>query len=155
MELKPCPEAAIAQIDKDVIAKGLTMQFRETVVYKKMVADILHLSPNASSFEIDTAIWWYISYPDMFESEHGMSLIDAMEKRVNHNIGPGIKELEDDVNSYSIPESGQLPIRDDSGVHATESSNAGSDSTKSRHPSPTADTEHTTKTEDRLPQLEE
>jgi hypothetical protein len=125
MHSTPCP--VVAELDKEIVNKGLTMQFRETVVYKKMVSDILHLSPNASSFEIDTAIWWFMSYPDMFESEQGMSLMDALEKRVNYNIGPGIKELEDDVNGFTIPKLEQLPLRDDSRVHTAESSTSNVD----------------------------
>jgi hypothetical protein len=118
----PCP--VIDEKDKEVVTKGLTMQFRQTTVYQKMVADILHLSPNASSFEIDTAIWWFMAYPDMFESEQGISLIDAMEKRVNHNIGPGYKDLENDVNDYVIPECERQPVRDDTRIHAAESSDS-------------------------------
>jgi hypothetical protein len=45
-----------------------------------MVADILRLSPNASSFEVDTAIFWYISRPDLFECEEGRNLMSSMKK---------------------------------------------------------------------------
>jgi hypothetical protein len=51
----PCP--GIDKRDIDMVEKGLTARFRDTPAYKKMVSDILHLSPNATRYEIDTTIW--------------------------------------------------------------------------------------------------
>jgi hypothetical protein len=122
--MKPCSsENAKSEGAHEAVEKGLTMQFRQSIVYKKMVADILKLSPNASSFEIDTAIWWYISYPQMFESEEGKSLIEGMKERTQYYTDPNYKESDDDFVSRQYPISKHRPesVRDDSGVDPTHS----------------------------------
>jgi hypothetical protein len=113
----------IDERDRKMVEKGLTMEFRESDVYKKMVADILRLAPDASGYEVDTIIWWYMSRPDLYDCDEGKYLLREMENRVKkYSSGTGYKELEQDVFSRtSIPESEHEPLRDDSGVYSSES----------------------------------
>jgi hypothetical protein len=126
-QMKPCDVTDIPldgddKADKaDKEEKGLTMRFRQTILYKKMVADILKLSPNANSFEIDTCIYWFVSFPDLFETKEGKSLIAGMDERVKHYTDPNYKEEDDDFVSRQYPLSKHQSdsVCDDTGVDST------------------------------------
>jgi hypothetical protein len=132
---KPCK--VVDEKAEELVQKGLTVRFRESVVYKKMVADILKLSPSASSFEIDTAIWWYMSHPDMFESEEGKSIIKGMEERCAYYSSPDYKETSDDYVSrqYPIPKCECDPVCIDPGLCTTTGS-TGATAANPRNPIP-------------------
>jgi hypothetical protein len=61
--------------------EGLTLEFRESVTYKKWRSDIIEKKPDATTHQIDTAIWWYLCRPDMFECEAGRKLLSSLEGR--------------------------------------------------------------------------
>jgi hypothetical protein len=106
----------------DMDEKGLTVQFRKTPVYAKMVADILALAPHASQYEIDTCIWWYISKPDMYDCDEGKELLRAIDARNASNSFLHIDvDKNDDGTNRNIPETGQQPLRVCAGVHTPES----------------------------------
>jgi hypothetical protein len=106
-----------------IVRDGLTCEFRDSVKYQAWRADILQKIPGASDFFIDTAIWWYISKPDMFESEDGKRWIAEMEarKRKPHSI----KEEDDDGSHLSNP--GHGDICDDAGLRGSASTSGATD----------------------------
>jgi hypothetical protein len=107
--------------EKSIIERGLTLEFRKSVAYQKMQADILKIAPESTQFEVDTAIWWYISRPDLFSCEEGSDLFDKLKDRVAKKTGTDYKELEDDVSGPdSVCEARRLSVLDVPGVHATE-----------------------------------
>jgi hypothetical protein len=108
-----------------IVRDGLTCEFRDSVKYQSWRADILQKIPGASDFFIDTAIYWYLSRPDMFETEDGKRWIADMEarKRRPHSI----KE-EEDVDGPNLPDSGHGDICDDAGVRGSASTSGAADS---------------------------
>jgi hypothetical protein len=87
-----------------VLQNGLTQEFRKGPVYWKMKSDIKRMQPDASDFEVDTCIWWYISKPDLFDTQEGklqMQDLDEAIKRGHYNTSTkGIEQLEEDVFSF-------------------------------------------------------
>jgi hypothetical protein len=96
-----------------IVRDGLTCEFRDSVQYQVWRADILQKIPGASDFFVDTAIWWYISKPDMFETEDGKRWIAEMEARKRM---PRIKEDNDDDDRPNLPDAGHCDILDDTGL---------------------------------------
>jgi hypothetical protein len=120
--------------ERSIIERGLTLEFRKSVAYKKMQSDILKIAPESTQFEVDTAIWWFISRPDLFTCAEGSDILERLQSRVAENIGKDhYKELEDDVvfsGPDAVCEARRLALLDVSGVHASESNN-GSTTTSS------------------------
>jgi hypothetical protein len=75
-----------------------------------------------------------MSCPNMYDSDEGKDLMQAMEKRVKFSSGPGYKELEDDVYGYDVSERGHISVRDNPGVHPTEPGTASVESTNAQCP---------------------
>jgi hypothetical protein len=118
---KPVDGVASAE-ERSIIERGLTLEFRKSVAYKKMQSDILKIAPESTQFEVDTAIWWYISRPDLFTCDEGSDILERLQNRAAENIGKGYEELEDDVSGPdAVLEARRLSILDVSGVHAPES----------------------------------
>jgi hypothetical protein len=104
-----------------VVRDGLTCEFRDSVKYQSWRADILQKIPGASDFFVDTAIYWYLSKPDMFETEDGKRWIAEMEarKRRPQVIKEEEKEDEaddDDDDRPNLPDAGHGDLLDDTRV---------------------------------------
>jgi hypothetical protein len=117
---KPVDGVATAE-ERSIIERGLTLEFRKSVAYKKMQSDILKIAPESTQFEVDTAIWWFISRPDLFTCDEGSDILERLQSRVAENIGKGYEELEDDVSGPdAVLEARRLPFLDVSGVHTSQ-----------------------------------
>jgi hypothetical protein len=94
--------------------EGLTLEFRDSVTYKKWRSDILEKKPDATTHEIDTAIWWYLCRPDMFECEAGKELLASLEGRrrrgANEIQAVVEEEEEEDAGVESRSEHEHVPI---------------------------------------------
>jgi hypothetical protein len=76
--------------------KGLTLAFRNSDTYRKMLADVHALDRGLTEFEADTIIWWYISRPDMFTCEEGKLMMAGLEERLKKEKMVHDVEEEDD-----------------------------------------------------------
>jgi hypothetical protein len=121
-ELNKPVDGVATEEERSIIERGLTLEFRKSVAYKKMQSDILKIAPESTQFEIDTAIWWFISRPDLFTCDEGSDILERLEDRVAKNIGKDYKELEDDVSGPdAVLEAQRLSFLDVSGVHTSKS----------------------------------
>jgi hypothetical protein len=104
-----------------IVRDGLTAEFRDSVQYQAWRADILQKIPSASDFFIDTAIYWYMAKPDMFETEDGKRWIAEMDerKRASRIIKPIVEEEEEgedgDDDRPDVPDERREHVLDGSG----------------------------------------
>jgi hypothetical protein len=60
---------------------GLTPEFRDSATYRRMKADVKNIDPSVTDFEADQAIFWFLGNPNVFNTEEGKSMLDAIDAR--------------------------------------------------------------------------
>jgi hypothetical protein len=95
--------------------QGLTKEFRDSDTYRKYRSDIL--ARGIEEMWVDQIIFWYISRPDMFETEAGKKMMAEFDARVAESKkateGQPNRQVEEDAKRFAAKFSNYMISEDD------------------------------------------